>query len=89
VSEGGYRILRHHMEFQWKHYGAQAGLPTNLRDRYTAEPWYADATRFSDEWDQTSFDGKFETLPLEEFEPLVRAFFNKEPAHENRTATDC
>ena len=28
-------------------------------------------------------------LPLEEFEPLVRSFFDKEPAHENLTAGDC
>jgi predicted HD phosphohydrolase len=89
VSYGSYRILRHHMEFQWKNYGDAAGLPTNLRDRYTGEAWYADAARFSDEWDQTSFDAKFTTLPLEEFEPLVRSFFDKEPAQENLTATDC
>jgi predicted HD phosphohydrolase len=89
VSYGSYRILRHHMEFQWKNYGAAAGLPTNLRDRYTGEAWYPDAARFSDEWDQTSFDSSHETLPLDEFEPLVRAFFDKEPAHENLTASDC
>lgn len=89
VSYSSYRILRHHMEFQWKNYGAQANLPTNLRDRYTAEPWYADAVRFSDEWDQTSFDAKYETMPLEEFEPLVRSFFGKVPAPGNLTASDC
>lgn len=89
VSYGSYRVLRHHMEFQWKHYGAAAGLPTNLRDRYVDEPWYADAARFSDEWDQTAFDASYATLPLDEFEPLVRDFFGKEPAHANRTAEDC
>lgn len=89
VGYGSYRILRHHMEFQWKSYGMQAGLPTNLRERYTGEMWFADAVRFSDEWDQTSFDAAYDALPLEEFEPLVRAFFDKPPAAENLTATDC
>lgn len=89
VSDGSYRLLRHHMEFQWKNYGAQAGLPTNLRDRYAGEPWYADAARFSDEWDQTSFDASYDALPLEEFEPLVRSFFGKTPTAENLTAGDC
>ena len=89
VGYGSYRTLRHHMEFQWKHYGAATGLPTTLRDRYVNEPWYADAARFSDEWDQTAFDPKYDTLPLAEFEPLVRAFFGKEPEHKNRTAEDC
>jgi predicted HD phosphohydrolase len=89
VSYENYRVIRHHMEFQWKHYGAVTGLPTNLRDRYANASWYAAAAKFSDEWDQTSFDSAYDTLPLEEFEPLVRSTFDKEPDHKNRTAEDC
>jgi predicted HD phosphohydrolase len=89
ISYGAYRVLRHHMEFQWKHYGEFILVPTDLRDRYASEDWFADAAQFSDEFDQTSFDPAYDTMPLDEFEPLVRQFFGKEPERENRTAEDC
>jgi len=89
VSEPSYFIVRTHMEFQLTHYGDVIGYPTNLRERYASEPWYADAVRFSDELDQLAFDPDYETLPLGEFEPLVHEFFGRTPAHENRTAQDC
>jgi hypothetical protein len=41
------------------------------------------------EWDQTSFDPAYTTLPLAEFEPLVKQFFDRVPAQKNRTADDC
>jgi hypothetical protein len=34
------------------------------------------AEQFADEWDQTAFDPDYPTLPLEHFEPLVRATFS-------------
>ena len=89
VSDDGYRILRHHMEFQWKHYGGHIGLPTTLRERYEGTSWYAAAAKFSDDYDQRSFDPDYDTLPLAEFEPLVREFFGKEPQRRSRTADDC
>ena len=36
---------------------------------------YALAERFADEWDQRAFDPDYDTLPLEHFEPRVRAVF--------------
>jgi predicted HD phosphohydrolase len=89
VSNNAYQALRHHMEFQWQHYGDKINQPTDLRKRYVNEPWYADTARFTDEWDQTSFDPKYDTLPLQEFEALLRQFFERSPKLENRTAQDC
>lgn len=89
VSHEGYMAIRYHMEFQWKHYGDKIDLPTNLRERYLGQAWYADTARFSDDWDQTSFDPDYDTLPLQEFEPLLRQFFEKRPARKVRTAEDC
>ncbi|MDX1695418.1 MAG: hypothetical protein R3208_16770 [Ketobacteraceae bacterium] len=80
VSEGAYYMLRHHMEFQWKHYGKHVFRPTNGRDRYIGEPWYEDAVRFSDEFDQTAFDPDYPSDPIEDFIPLIEQFFgNAEP----------
>ena len=89
VSDDAYRSLRHHMEFQWQHYGDKLGLPTDLRERYVDQPWYEQTARFTDEWDQTSFDPEYASLPLEEFEPLIRSRFGRTPESRNRTADDC
>jgi len=89
VSEGGYRVVRHHMEFQLQHYGDKVLVDTTMRERYAAEPWYEDAATLSDAWDQSSFDPDYDTLPLEEFEPLVRELFGRVPEPIQRTALDC
>jgi predicted HD phosphohydrolase len=89
VSEGAYRAVRHHMEFQLKHYGAAVGLPTDMRERYANEPWYQQAAVLSDSFDQTSFDPDYPTLPLEEFEPLVRDLLSAAPRRELKLGTNC
>lgn len=89
VSNAGYQIVRTHMEFQLKHYGDQVLQPTDMRDRYAAEAWFGDAARFSDDWDQASFDPAYATLPLEEFEPLIRTTFARIPEAKDRPEEDC
>ena len=39
-------------------------------------PYYEDAAEFSDLYDSESFDPSYESLPLDEFEPLVRQVFD-------------
>jgi predicted HD phosphohydrolase len=89
VSDTGYYVTRTHMEFQLAHYGDKVLLPTDMRDRYKAEPWYGPAVLFCDGWDQNAFDPNYETLPLEEFEPLLREVLGRTPEERNRTAEDC
>lgn len=89
VSDNAYYLLRHHMEFQWKHYGKQAFKPTNGRDRYVDQPWYEDAVKFSDEFDQTAFDPDYPTEPLEEFMPLIQQFFGTESPRQHTTHRIC
>jgi predicted HD phosphohydrolase len=73
VSEDAYRIVRHQDEFQLFHYGAQVDRPSSQRERYVSERWYGQARTFCDEWDSPSYATDYASLPLEEFEPLVRA----------------
>ena len=80
VSDGGYRLVRSHMEFQLQHYGDKVLLPTDLRERYAAQPWYADAVRFSDDWDHRAFDPDYDSLPLAAFAPLLSQTFSRAPA---------
>lgn len=77
VSGETYEIIRTHQDFQGRHYYALMGKDPNARQRYENEPWYEIATRFTDEWDQTSFDPVYDTLPLEHFEPMIDRVFSK------------
>jgi len=73
-----YQIVLTHQDFQGRHYYEYFGQPSNLRDRYSGEPWFATAERFTDEWDQTSFDPAYETLPLSFFEPMIDRVFARQ-----------
>jgi predicted HD phosphohydrolase len=75
VSDDVFQVVRTHQDFQGRHYYEYFGQPSNLRERYKHEPWFALAEQFTDEWDQAAFDPKYKVLPLAEFEPLVRQFF--------------
>lgn len=75
VSHETYQIIRTHQEFQGRYYNVALGKDPDERRHYTHEPWYERACRFSDEWDQTSFDPDYDTLPLEHFEPMIDRIF--------------
>jgi predicted HD phosphohydrolase len=64
-----------HQDFQGKHYYAHFGKDPAARSQYEGHPAYGLAEKFADEWDQTSFDPEYDTLPLAHFEPLLREVF--------------
>ncbi|MCU1427081.1 MAG: metal dependent phosphohydrolase [Actinomycetia bacterium] len=70
-----YNMIRAHQDFQGRHYYHHFGGNPDARDQYEGEPWFDLAARFADVYDQTAFDPDYDTLPLEHFEPLVRARF--------------
>lgn len=75
VSDATYKVVLTHQDFQGRHYYGYFGQPTELRQQYKDEPWYAQAEQFTDVWDQAAFDPAYKVLPLQEFEPLVRQYF--------------
>lgn len=77
VSDETYQIVRTHQDFQGRHYYALLGRDPEARSKYTGEPWYDLACKFTDEWDQTSFDPKYDTLPLSFFEPMIDRVFSR------------
>jgi predicted HD phosphohydrolase len=77
VSAETHQIVLTHQDFQGRHYYEYFGQPADLRDRYRAQPWFATAERFTDEWDQAAFDPAYAVLPLAEFEPLVQERFGR------------
>jgi predicted HD phosphohydrolase len=72
VRDEVYRMIKYHQDFQGRHYYAHFGGNPNARDQYEGEPFFDLTAKFADDWDQTSFDPGYDTLPLEHFEPLVR-----------------
>src|SRR5262245_26272534 len=76
VSDETYEIVRTHQDFQGKHYYALMGKDPNERRKYEAMPWFELACKFTDEWDQTSFDPDYDTLELAYFEPMIERVFS-------------
>src|SRR3954454_3103176 len=68
-----YHMIRAHQDFQGRHYYHHFGGDPDAREQYVGEPWFDLTATFADEWDQIAFDPGYDTLPLEHFEPLVRA----------------
>ncbi|MGB8862166.1 MAG: HD domain-containing protein [Ilumatobacteraceae bacterium] len=73
-----YHAIKHHQDFQGRHYYGYFGLPTDLREQYSAEPWFALCEQFTDDWDQVAFDPDGPTEPLEHFEAMVREVFSRQ-----------
>ena len=87
VSEKTYWIIKHHGLFQKYYYAHHLGGDRHARDRFADHPWYADAVRFCEEYDQNCFDPQYASEPLEFFEPLLRRVFDDvNPADEEWAA---
>jgi predicted HD phosphohydrolase len=75
VSEQNRWIVEQHAIFQGYYFFHHLGLDRDMRDRFRDHPWFRDCAEFCEKYDQNSFDPDYETLPLEAFEPAVRAVF--------------
>jgi predicted HD phosphohydrolase len=72
VSEENHWMVMHHAIFQGYYFFQHIGLDRDLRDNYRANPAYERTAEFCALYDNPAFDPKGETLPLAEFEPMVR-----------------
>lgn len=88
VSRETYEIIRTHQDFQGRHYYALMGKDPDARRQYKDEPWFALACAFTDEWDQTSFDPEYDTLPLSHFEPMIDRVFSRSTSIQNVSAAE-
>ena len=79
VSEKTHWIVEKHGEFQMYYYAHHLGGNKNQRDKYKDHKYYQDTVNFCENWDQKSFDPNFKSLPLKDFEPLVRKIFSRKP----------
>ena len=79
VSEKTHWIIEKHGEFQMYYYAHHLGGNKNQRDKYKGHKYYKDTVDFCENWDQKSFDPNFKSLPLKEFEPMVKKIFSRKP----------
>jgi len=78
VRPAVYDMIRVHQDFQGRHYYAHFGGDPDAREKHREQldaETFTLAEHFADDWDQTSFDPDYDTLPLEHFEDKVRQVF--------------
>eukprot|EP00941_MAST-03F_sp_MAST-3F-sp1_P002023 g2023.t1 len=82
ISEENYWILMHHEIFQFAYYSEAQGsgkAGEEARAIFESSPHYDACLNFCENYDQTSFDPDYETLPLEFFEPMVHRIISRSP----------
>ena len=79
VSGRTHWIIEKHGEFQIYYFAHHLGGNRNQRDKYKDHKYYVDAVNFCENWDQASFDPKYKSLILKDFEPMVRRVFSRKP----------
>ena len=72
VSDENHWMVQNHGIFQGHYFFHHIGLDRNLRDNFKAHPSYERTAEFCELYDNPAFDPKAETLPISEFEPMLR-----------------
>lgn len=71
VTEETAWVIGHHGLFQGYYYFHHLGGDRDARDRYRSSPHHDRCVWFCREYDQNCFDPDYDTLPVEDFQPLV------------------
>jgi len=80
VSEQNYWIVKHHGIFQGYYFFEHIGLDKNMRDKFKHNIHWDACAEFCAKYDQNSFDPNYDTLSIEQFEPMLKTVFS-EPAN--------
>lgn len=75
VSEANLWMVQNHGIFQGYNFFHHLGMDRNMRDMFKGHAHYARTEEFIALYDNPAFDPKGETLPISEFEPMVRRLF--------------
>jgi predicted HD phosphohydrolase len=78
VSDRTHWIIRHHGLFQGYYYFHHLGADPHAREAFRDHEWFDDCAAFCEEYDQNCFERNHDTMPLEDFEPMVRALFARD-----------
>jgi predicted HD phosphohydrolase len=72
VSEANHWMVQNHGIFQGHYFFHHIGLDRDMRDNFKGHPHYERTAEFCALYDNPAFDPKAETLPIGEFEPMLR-----------------
>jgi predicted HD phosphohydrolase len=72
VSDANLWLVEHHGIFQGYYFFHHVALDRNMRERFAGHAHYAHTAEFCELYDSPAFDARGETLPLSEFEPMLR-----------------
>ena len=76
VSEANLWMVQHHGIFQGHYFFHHIGMDRDMREQFRASPNFTQTEEFCALYDNPAFDPKAETLPMSEFEPMVRQLFS-------------
>ena len=72
VVEKNHCIVQQHRIFQGHYFFHHLGLDRDTREQFRAHPHFDHTAEFCELYDNPAFDGNAATLPLSEFEPMLR-----------------
>lgn len=76
VSEENHWMVKHHGIFQGYYFFHHLGMDRNVRDKFSNSPHFERTKRFCELYDNPAFDLNRSSMPLDEFEPLLRRVFS-------------
>lgn len=79
VSEANHWMLENHTVFQGYYYFEHLGGDKNARDVHKDSPHFEYTKEFIEKYDMPAFDENYDSMSLEEFEPMVRRVMSKDP----------
>jgi predicted HD phosphohydrolase len=77
VSDANLWMVQNHGIFQGYNFFHHLGMDRNMRDMFKGHAHYARTEEFIALYDDPAFDASYDTLPLTEFEPLLRRVMAK------------
>jgi predicted HD phosphohydrolase len=77
VSEANHWTLANHPIFQGYYYFEHIDANKNAREKHLDNPHFEYAKEFVDKYDMPAFDPDYESMTLEEFEPMLKRVLTK------------
>lgn len=75
VSAANLWMIQHHGIFQGYYFFHHLGMDRDLREQHRGHPHFERTAEFCELYDNPAFDARAETLPITEFEPMLRRVF--------------
>lgn len=72
ISDDNHWLVLHHGVFQGYFYFHHYDRDRDAREEFRGHPMFEKTADFCERWDQISFDPDYQTMTIEDFEPLVR-----------------